>query len=216
LLRSSLQWSFALITITGLAVVQESLSLVSIIQDFLTELPYLLENLATNTYTIGPFTLDLSVYINLETIGDQVITNLQGFVGRAGTVVGSFASSAANTIGWILFILIVSYFILADAGKVPDAIQFIDIPGYADDIRRFGREMARLWNAYLRGQITIVMIVIFTYSIILGILGVRYSIALAILAGIARFVPYLGPLITYIVMGLVTIFQPDNYFGLAP
>jgi predicted PurR-regulated permease PerM len=33
------------------------------------------------------------------------------------------------------------------------------------------------------------------------------------LAGVARFVPYIGPLITYIVMGLVTLFQGGNYFN---
>jgi predicted PurR-regulated permease PerM len=203
-------------TLLGLAVVQETQSLVTIVQDFLTELPTLLEDLATTNYAIGPFKIDLSGYLNLDTIGDQVIANLQGLVGRTGTVIGSVASSTASTIGWALFVLIVSYFILADVGKVPDAVQFVNIPGYADDIRRISRELRRLWNAYLRGQITIVLIVILTYSILLAILGVRYSIAIAILAGLARFVPYLGPLVTYIVMGLVTIFQPDNYFGLNP
>lgn len=198
----------------GLVVVQETQSLVTIIQDFLTELPTMLEDLANTAYSIGPFKIDLRGYLNLNTIGDQLIANLQGLVGRAGTLVGSVASSAAGMIGWAVFVMIVSYFILADAGKVPDAIQFLDIPGYADDIRRMSRELARLWNAFLRGQITIVLIVILTYSIILAILGVRYSIAIAILAGLARFVPYLGPLVTYVVMGLVTIFQPDNYFGL--
>ena len=203
-------------TLTGLAVVQETQSLVSIVQDFLSKLPSLLVNLETTSYSLGPFTIDLSKYLNLEMISSQFISNLQGLVGRAGTVVGSVASSAANTIGWSVFVLIVSYFILADIGKVPDAIQFLDIPGYADDIRRIGREFTRLWNAFLRGQITIVIIVILTYSVLLAILGVRYSIAIAILAGIARFVPYLGPLIAYIVMGLVTIFQSGNYFGLDP
>lgn len=201
-------------TLTGLAVVQETQSLVDIVQNFLTDLPDLLEQIATTNYSIGPFYINLSGYLNLETIGDQLITNLQGLVGRAGTVVGSIASSAASTIGWSVFVVIISYFILVDAGKVPDAIQFIDIPGYADDIRRIGRELTRLWNAFLRGQITIVIIVILTYTILLAIMGVRYSIAIALLTGLARFVPYLGPVIAYVVMGLVTIFQPDNYFGL--
>ncbi len=52
--------------------------------------------------------------------------------------------------------------------------------------------------------------------ILLSILGVRYAIAIAILAGLARFVPYVGPLITYVVMALVTLFQGGNYFGLQP
>jgi len=64
--------------------------------------------------------------------------------------------------------------------------------------------------------LTIVIFVIISYTILLSILGVRYAFAIAILAGLARFVPYIGPLITYIVLGLVTLFQGGNYFNLPP
>ena len=67
----------------------------------------------------------------------------------------------------------IAYFLLADAGKVPDAVQFIDIPGYAADLRRMGRELGRIWNSFFRGQILIVMMVIITYTIMLSILGVQ-------------------------------------------
>jgi predicted PurR-regulated permease PerM len=206
----------ATFALTGLAVIQETQSLVGIVQEFLRQLPALLQELASTPLKLGPFTIDISTYLNLNTIGDQVINNLQLLVEQAGSVLGSLATSAASLFGWAVFVLIVSYFILADARKVPDAAKVIDIPGYSDDLRRIGRETGRLWNAFLRGQITIVFFVILTYTALLGILGVRYALAIAILAGLARFVPYLGPLITYIVMGLVTLFQPGNYFGLDP
>jgi predicted PurR-regulated permease PerM len=112
--------------------------------------------------------------------------------------------------------LIISYFILADTGKVPNILNYIDIPGYSQDIQKMSKALGRSWNAFLRGQLTIVILVIISYSILLSILGVRYGIAIAILAGLARFVPYVGPLITYIVMGLVTLFQGGNYFNLQP
>jgi predicted PurR-regulated permease PerM len=206
----------ATFALTGLAVIQETQSLVGIIQEFLKQLPALLQELSSTPLSLGPFTIDISAYLNLNTISDQVINNLQLLVEQAGSVLGSLATSAASLFGWAVFVLIVSYFILADARKVPDAAKVIDIPGYSDDLRRIGRDIGRLWNAFLRGQITIVFFVILTYSALLGILGVRYALAIAILAGLARFVPYLGPLITYIVMGLVTLFQPGNYFGLEP
>ena len=68
----------------------------------------------------------------------------------------------------------------------------------------------------LRGQLTIVIMVILSYTVLLSILGVRYAIAIAIIAGLARFVPYIGPLVTYAVMALVTFFQGGNYFGMSP
>jgi predicted PurR-regulated permease PerM len=135
-------------------------------------------------------------------------------IGRAGTVVGTLASATASLIGWGLFILVISYFVLVDLGKVPNPQSFINIPDYSYDITRMSQSIGRIWNAFLRGQLSVVILVIISYTILLSILGVRYAFALAILAGIARFVPYIGPLITYIVMGLVTLFQGGNYFNL--
>ena len=60
----------------------------------------------------------------------------------------------------------------------------------------------------------IVIMVIISYTILLSILGVRYAFALATIAGLARFVPYIGPIIVYIIMALVTLFQGDNTFHL--
>ena len=43
-------------------------------------------------------------------------------------------------------------------------------------------------------------------------LGVRYAIGLAIGAGLARFVPYVGPAINWAALALVTFFQTDRPF----
>ena len=125
---------------------------------------------------------------------------------------GTLATATASTIGWGFFVLVISYFVLADAGKVPSALDYINIPGYSYDIQRMSTALGRIWNAFLRGQLTIVIMVILSYTILLSILGVRYAFAIAILAGLARFVPYVGPLITYIVMGLVTLFPRGELF----
>jgi predicted PurR-regulated permease PerM len=45
------------------------------------------------------------------------------------------------------------------------------------------------------------------------VLGVRYAIGLALAAGFARFVPYVGPAINWTVLALVTFFQPYQPFG---
>jgi predicted PurR-regulated permease PerM len=119
-------------------------------------------------------------------------------------------------VGWSLFILVISYFVLADTGKVPNALDYINIPGYSYDIQRMSSVLGRVWNVFLRGQLMIVIMVIISYTILLTVLGVKYSFAIAILAGLARFVPYIGPAITYIVLGLVTLFQGGNYFNLQP
>jgi predicted PurR-regulated permease PerM len=55
-----------------------------------------------------------------------------------------------------------------------------------------------------------------SYTILMTVLGVRYAIAIAILAGLSRFVPYVGTATAWTVTALVAFFQPFNYFGLDP
>ena len=203
-------------TLTGLAVVNQIQSLIDTIDNFLKELPDLLSNLEGQVLRLGPFTFDLSQYTDLSNLTNQLISLAQGFLGQAGSVVSAVAGGAASTAGWGFFILIIAYFLLSDAGRVPDAVQYIDLPGYAADLRRMGRELGRIWNSFLRGQILIVMMVILAYTVMLSILGVRYAFALAILAGLARFVPYVGPWVSGLVTALVTFFQPGNYFNMEP
>ena len=203
-------------TLTGLAAVQQIQNLIKVIEQFVSDLPNLIDKLSEQIISIGPYRIDLSQFTDLGQFGDQVISTLQSLISRAGTLVGTLATATASTIGWGFFVLIISYFVLADAGKVPSALDYINIPGYSDDIQRMSTALGRIWNAFLRGQLTIVIMVIISYTILLSILGVRFGFAIAILAGLARFIPYVGPLITYIVMGLVTLFQGGNYFTLAP
>ena len=54
------------------------------------------------------------------------------------------------------------------------------------------------------------------YLSVLSLLGVRYAIGLALLAGISKFLPYIGPAIVWITLGLVSYFQPFKLFGLSP
>ncbi len=203
-------------TATGVAVVQQTQSLLTVLDRFLKDLPGLLDQVSLKSYSIGPFAIDLSQFSDIGVLGDQIISALQLLIGQAGSLVGTFASGAASTVGWGAFIFIVSFFLLAEAGKVPDAISFIDIPGYSEDIRRISRELGRIWNTFMRGQLIIVIMVIIAYTILFSILGVRYSFAIATLAGLARFVPWVGPFATYATTALVTIFQGSNYFGLEP
>jgi predicted PurR-regulated permease PerM len=203
-------------TLTGLAAVQQIQSLIKVIGSFVNDLPNLIDKLSVQTIIIGHYRIDLSQFTNLGQFGTQVINTIQSIVGRAGTLVGTLATATASTIAWGGFVLVISYFVLADAGKVPTALDYINIPGYSYDIQRMSTALRRIWNAFLRGQLTIVIMVIISYTILLSILGVRFAFAIAILAGLARFVPYIGPLINYIVLILVTLFQGGNYFNLAP
>ena len=208
------------LTVTGIAIVEQAQNLVSAVERFIDELPVLLEQLSTTVLTFGPFRYDLSQFFggaDLNALIEQALNIVQPVLGQAGSLVSSLASSTVSAFGWILFILLVSYFLLVDAGDVPDLLKGVVIPTEFDaDIRRLGRSLGRIWNAFMRGQILLFSLTVVLAFIILSIMGVRNALALAFLSGGARFVPYVGPLITGSVTGIVAFLQPGNHFGLEP
>jgi predicted PurR-regulated permease PerM len=205
-----------LFTLTGLAVAQQVQSLVRFVQNFVTNLPGLVDDLSTREFIIGPFQFGLAQF-DLDTIVNQVLSTVQPLLGQVGGLVGTFATGAAGAFGWGFFILLVAYFVLADSGRwFPDALVSIEIPGHQRDVRRLGRELGRIWNAFLRGQIILFVLTVIAASVTMTALGVRLALGLALLAGMARFVPYVGPFTVWVTTFLVTFFQISNYFNFSP
>lgn len=204
-----------LLTLGGLELVQQVQNLIRFIQNNIDEIPAFIENLSGQVYVIGPFTLDFS-NIDWGMLGEQVLGYIEPALGSLGNMAGKIASSAAATIGWLIFILVVSYFFLLESGGLRERIIQIDIPLYAEDARRMGQKLNLIWNAFLRGQIIIFFLTSAVYAVVLSILGVRYAIVLALITGFANFLPYIGPAINWVVLGLVSYFQATNLFGLSP
>jgi len=199
-----------LLTGAGLAIAQQLAGLVRVVQEFINDLPELANNLTEFLAQYGP----AGELINLNDLANRLLETLQPLLGQAGSIVGSIATGAAVSIGRIFFVVFVAYFILSESQRVGDFD--IQIPQYDYDIRRMSRQMRIVWDSFFRGQIIIFVMVFVVYFIVLSALGVRYSIALAALTGLAIFIPYVGLWTTAIVMVLVTFFQPSNYFGLLP
>jgi predicted PurR-regulated permease PerM len=204
-----------LVTIAGLALIQQAQSLVAFVENFIQNLPQLVDQVTTQNYTIGPFPLNFSQF-DLGTLVQQLLGMVNPLVGQAGNLVAKFATSAASTTGWVLFIFLISYFLLSEAGQVRQNLVSFEIPGYNADSQRLISELTRIWDAFLRGQLTISLLIVVSYYVLLTILGTRLSMVIALMAGLAAFIPYIGPLITWIVTAIIAYLQVYNYFGLAP
>ena len=204
-----------LLTIGGVGLANQIQSLVTIVQDAITTLPQLVNQMAGQTYHFGPFTIDLST-LDLKSFSAQLLGLVQPLINKTGALVSVLAGSAANFLGWALFVVLVSYFVLAESGGLRGGFFKIDVPGYTQDIERLTRELGRVWNAFLRGQMIIFFLCVTIYSVVLTVLGVHYALSLAFLAGLARFVPYVGPAINWTVLVLVSYFQVFKLFELPP
>ncbi|MBS3949969.1 MAG: AI-2E family transporter [Peptococcaceae bacterium] len=202
-----------LLTLGGFAIVEQVQSLIHFIQDQIRAIPTIIAELSAHPIDLGFFQIDLATY-DLTSLVNQLLGMIQPILSNTANILGRVAAGAATTIGWIFFALLVSYFILNDSGGVRARLINLQIPGYNEDLTRMGFELGRIWNAFLRGQLIIITLTILIYIFLLGAMGVRFYFGLAILAGLARFVPYIGPWVTWITYGLVTYFQGSTILGM--
>ena len=204
-----------LLTLGGLALISQLQSLINFLQQALIKLPTFIQGITQQVFRIGPFQFALS-QIDINSVSNQILSAIQPLLGRLGSILGIVATSAATLLGWAVFVLVVSYFILVESHGIPGRIFRIRIPAYDADIKRFGVELTRIWNSFLRGQIIVTSLTILIYIVLLGSFRLPFYLGLAVLAGIAKFIPYIGELIMWITYGLVTYFGGSPPLGLSP
>jgi predicted PurR-regulated permease PerM len=204
-----------LLTGSGLVVITQIQNLINFLQVAIKDLPTYIDQLSHQKYYLGPFLLDLSK-LDLTALGNQLLSMIEGLFSQAGYFLGNVATGAASTIGWTFFVLFVSYFILAETEGSRSRLFHFRIPGYEEDGKRMSTELGRIWNSFLRNQLIIIGIVFVIYTIFLGGIGLHYYLGLALLAGMARFLPYIGPFIVWSTYGLVAYFQGSTIFGISP
>ena len=204
-----------LLTWGGFSLVSPLQSLLTFIQGMLGDVPGFFADLTSKPILIGNLTIDLSRFHNSD-IWTQVQSAISPALAKLGTLLGQIASGAASIVTMTIFMLIISFFITLESTGVRSELITLQLPRFQDDINRFSRYTSRIWNSYFRGQLTIFILTVIFYTILLSALGVHYAFALALLAGFARFVPYVGPTVTWITYGLVCIFQGSTLFGLMP
>lgn len=203
------------LAVGGVGLVAQVQSLIQLVQTIVADLPTYVESLSGQVFQIGPFTLDMRT-IDLSAVSSQLLAFVQPLLGRTGNLVTAVAGGAAEIFGWTFFILIVSYFLMVESSGLQSDLIKVEVPGYNEDLRKLGSKLSMIWNSFLRGQIFIFAMSTVIYIVLLSIFGVRYAIGIAVLAGLAKFLPYIGPAITWVIMALVTYFQSPTPFGMQP
>jgi predicted PurR-regulated permease PerM len=199
----------------GIAILDQLQKLIDLLQTISKTFPASVEQFLSQPISIGRWVINLSK-IDLLPLAQQILGTLQPALSKTAQLIGQLAKSAVTAIGWLLFAVLISYFILHETNGIKSRLINFQIPRYSEDIKRIGQELSHIWNAFLRRQILILVLTIGIYTLLLGVLGVKYFFGLALMAGLARFIPYIGPLITWITYGFVSYFQGTTLFNMNP
>ena len=202
-----------LLVVAGVAIQRQIVGLYNALLDISGDLPGFVQETLSHPIVIGPFVIQPSD-IDFERVLQPLTSAIQPALSQTGTVVSSIATTTATSIGWFLFVFILSYYLLAD---VTGVVQGLDqrVPAVMrEDVRRLALSLGPIWNNYLRGQITLSGILGLMVGTALTILGVPYAPVLGLLAFVLDFIPYIGATISFLVGTLVALFQGGNWLGL--
>ncbi len=166
----------------------------------LIEIEQQIEQFLNETITFGGISFSLPVIIPEDF--NQFLQNviIQTSSG-AFDMLGAFTSNLA----WLLVILVATFYFLKDSARLSNWMVGLAPQAYQEDARIFLAQMNRIWGAFLRGQLILVLLITTITSVTMSAVGLRGAIGFGILAGVLDLIPSLGPTVAGVIAGLVAL-----------
>lgn len=200
----------------GFVVTQQLTGLVEDLQQLAVVVPAQILALTQQKIDLGPFgEIDLAA-TNLESLADSLTRTISPLLSQTGNALASLVGATATALGTLVAVFVVSVYLLLDFDKIDDEIlAMVPLP-YREDFRSLMDQTGQVWQAFLRGQLLLALVIGAATAVVLTALRLRFAFGLGILAGMLEFVPMFGPLISALLAVLVALFQGTNAFGLSP
>lgn len=152
--------------------------------------------------------------INLNQLVQQAVGSLQGMLEPVFGHTLTFAVDVITSVVWVIFILVVSFYLIKDGQALRDWIEKIVPADYRLDYIRLRDEINFIWSAFFRGQLVLALVVAVIFTVIGFALGLPFALAMGVFAGLLEFLPSVGHGIWLIVASLLALFAGSTWLPL--
>jgi predicted PurR-regulated permease PerM/RimJ/RimL family protein N-acetyltransferase len=158
---------------------------------------------------IGGYSLDLSgLYQELSNMLTAFVRSVaQGTV----DIVVNIASGAL----WLIVILTTTFYLVKDADRFIEQFDNLAPPGYREDLVCIRQQVADVWNAFLRGQLVMGLLMVIITTLVCTAIGLPYAIVMGLIAGVTEFIPNVGPIIAFVPAVLVALFKGSSFLAMS-
>ena len=202
------------ITWGGLALFAQLQNLITLLSSSLSNFIENLSQWSNQEIILGPLSFTVPE-LTTKYLGDLLISRVQPILESAGSLIALAVSGGANLIFRMLMMYLIAFFVTSESGSTNSKPSPI-FKDYERDIQQMKAEFSRIWSAFWRGELLVVFIAFVVYVIFLSILQMPFSLGIAIIVALGRFIPYLGAWIGWITMGIVGLIIRPTPFGLLP
>lgn len=155
----------------------------------------------------------------VDRFGDELQASASTLVTSASDLLGWIIGGSASLLGSFVAALIVPVFamyLLNDFDRIVAGVHDLIPLRHRDRITSYAREIDVALSQFMRGQVTVMLVLAVLYGGAYSLLGVRLAVAIGILAGILNFIPYLGStfaLVAGLAMSLLGGWHPTQLIG---
>jgi predicted PurR-regulated permease PerM len=168
------------------------------------------------TFSFFGYSVDLSSSIDplIETLsggGEGLEVDLGRVFGGAWAVTSAVFSGAVAFVTSTILALVLSIYIASAIGREKPSGWYDLVPApFVPEARILGARVARVWTDYLRGQLTVAVVVGILTTIVLFALGTPGALVLGVIGGVFNIIPTFGPIFAGFVAALVALIQGSD------
>lgn len=164
----------------------------------------------------------LTAFIGIDP-GEQI--GLGAFLDRYSDMAGNWGATVLRSLGRsggalaaavisLFLIPILTFYLLRDWDLILQRLSAIVPTQQRETVVSLARETDEVLGAFLRGQILVMISLSMIYSAGLSLVGLKFAVAIGVVAGLVSFVPYLGFVIGIGLAGLTVALEPDPWLRL--
>ncbi len=156
-------------------------------------------------------------YLDIET-GDDV--GIGAFLARYSDMAGTWATTVlvsvsksggalAAAVLSLFLVPILTFYLLRDWDLIVVNLTALVPTSQRETVLKLAGETDEVLGAFLRGQLLVMIALAIIYSVGLGLVGLKFAVAIGVVSGLVSFVPYLGFVFGIALASLTVALEPN-------
>lgn len=198
--RAGLSRVAATTVITAVAVLIVVALVLAVIPTLVNQLTALVNAAPDIAYRLQAFLLERfpDLADSTSTIRQSLAQIGQTIQSKGAALAEGLLTSLAGAISIVVFLLVVpvvTFYLLLDWDHMVARIDHLLPRDHAPTIRRLGTEIDAALSAFVRGQLSVCLVLGIYYSAGLMLVGLQFGLVVGAIAGAITFIPYIGAII---------------------
>jgi len=126
-----------------------------------------------------------------------------------------FVEATSRSVAWLLLFVITLYYFLTHWEHIREWLLGLAPGAYEEDAQTLYEQVRAVWVGYLWGQIILVFIVGFVFTVIWVAIGLPGALVIGPLTGLLTLIPDVGPLIGTVIATIVALLEGSTYLPIS-